>query len=109
MCSALIMTKVGYEGTDGGTHSSTLDMFIKLTLEDDVCVFKAELQKGNYALNGHAVLCGRVGSCGNFCCTMMIERSNVTEVKKALTSKDVITSAGPAFCCGFVGQSVVCF
>ena len=35
---------VCYEGTDGGTHSCTLDLFIILTLEEEVGVGKAELQ-----------------------------------------------------------------
>ena len=45
--------QVNYEGTNGGTHRSTLDLFIKLTLEEEVCVFEAELQEGNYLLDGH--------------------------------------------------------
>ena len=52
----LFHEQVCYKGTNGETHSSTLDLFIKLTLEEEVCVFKAELQKGNYVLNGHAGL-----------------------------------------------------
>ena len=28
---------------DGGTHGSTLELFIVLTLEEEVCFFKAEL------------------------------------------------------------------
>ena len=35
---------VCYEGADGGTHSCTLDLFIILTLEEEVGVGKAELQ-----------------------------------------------------------------
>ena len=45
--------EVGYEGTDGRTHGCTMELFIKLTLEEEVCVFKAELQKGDYLLDGH--------------------------------------------------------
>ena len=50
----LFHEQVCYEGTNGGTHSSILNLFIKLTLQQEVCVFKVELQKGNYVLNGHA-------------------------------------------------------
>ena len=35
-----------------------------------------------------------VGSCVNFCCTMCREGSIGTEVKRALTSEEVITSPG---------------
>ena len=33
-----------YEGADGGSHSSTLDLFIILTLEEEVSDGEAELQ-----------------------------------------------------------------
>ena len=49
----LFHEQVGYEGTDGRTHGSTMNLFIKLTLEEEVCVFKAELLKGDYLLDGH--------------------------------------------------------
>ena len=49
----LFHEQVNYEGTNGGTHSSTLDLFIKCALEEEVCVFKVELQEGNYLLDGH--------------------------------------------------------
>ena len=35
---------VCYEGADGGSHSCTLDLFIILTLEEEVGVGEAELQ-----------------------------------------------------------------
>ena len=35
---------VGNKGANGRTHGSTLNLFIILTLEEEVCVFKAELQ-----------------------------------------------------------------
>ena len=43
---------IAYEGTDRGTHGCIMDLFIKLTLEEEVCVFKAELQKGDYLWDG---------------------------------------------------------
>ena len=42
-------------------------------------------------------LCGRVGFCANFCWTMWMEGSTGTEVNRALTSNDVITSPVPTF------------
>ena len=45
---------VGYEGADGGTHSCTLDLFIILTLEEEVGVGPAKLQQGGDLLDGHA-------------------------------------------------------
>ena len=35
---------IGNEGADGGTHGSTIDLFIILTLEEEVCAFEAKLQ-----------------------------------------------------------------
>ena len=37
--------EVSYEGADGVSHSCTLDLFIILTLEEEVSVGEAELQK----------------------------------------------------------------
>ena len=45
---------VSYEGADGGSHSCTLYLFLILTLEEEVGVGKAELQKGSDLRNGHA-------------------------------------------------------
>ena len=39
-------------------------------------------------------LWGKVESCANFCLTMWMERPAGTEVKRALSSNDVITSPG---------------
>ena len=30
-----------------------MDLFIKLALVEEVCVFKAQLQEGDYLLDGH--------------------------------------------------------
>ena len=40
------------------------------------------------------VLCGSVGSCCNLCLTICIAGRTGTEVKRALTSKEVMTSPG---------------
>ena len=45
--------QVGNEGTDGGTHGCIMYMFMILTLEEDVGVFKAELQEGYYLWDGY--------------------------------------------------------
>ena len=58
---------------------------------------------------GMLVICGRVGSCANLCWTIWMEGSTGTEMKRALTSKDVITSPGSSLlvwicwtkCCAF--------
>ena len=44
-----------------------------------------------------AVLCGREVSCCNLCLTICMEGWTGTEVKSALTSKDVMTSPGCSF------------
>ena len=45
---------VCYEEAKGGTHSCTLDLFIILTLEEEVGVGQAELQQGGDLLDRHA-------------------------------------------------------
>ena len=83
----LFHEQVSYEGTDGGTHDSSMDLFIKLTLEEELCVFKAKLQDRRVTICWMDMLdlCGKVESCANFCWTIWMEGSTGTEVKRALT------------------------
>ena len=53
--------QVGNEGADGGTHGCTTDLFIILTLEEVVSMFKAELQQLNDLCDGHV---GPLWKCG---------------------------------------------
>ena len=50
----LFHEQVGYERTNGGSHSCTLDLFIILPLEEEVSVGEAKLQYGCDLLYGHA-------------------------------------------------------
>ena len=43
----LFHEQVGYERADGGTHGCSMDLFIILTLEEEVGISEAELQKGD--------------------------------------------------------------
>ena len=54
------------------------------------------------------VLCGSVGSCCNLCLTICIAGRTGTEVKRALTCKEVMTCPGSSLCPGVVGQNL-CF
>ena len=54
---------VCYEKADGGSHSCNLDLFIILTLEEEVGVGEAELQQGSDLVMDMLVLWGRVLSC----------------------------------------------
>ena len=38
------MNRSATKGTNGGTHGSTMDLLIILTLEEEVCGFEAKLQ-----------------------------------------------------------------
>ena len=49
----LLHEQVGNEGADGDPWC-TMYLFIILTPEEEVCVFKTELQKGNDMWDGHA-------------------------------------------------------
>ena len=39
--------------SDGGTHVCTMNLFIVITLEEEVCIFKAKLQLCDNMLDGH--------------------------------------------------------
>ena len=94
---------VGNDEADGVTHGSTMDLFIILALEEEVCVFEAELQDVTICCIDMLVLWESVRSWCNFCLTKLIEGSTGIEVKRALTSYNVITSPGSSFtswmCC----------
>ena len=49
----LFHKEVSYDGANGGSHSCTLDLFIIHTLEEEVVVGEAELQKGCDLLYRH--------------------------------------------------------
>ena len=49
----LFHEQVGNEGANGGTHGSTMDLFAILTLEEEVYVFEAKLQEGDYLWYGY--------------------------------------------------------
>ena len=49
----LFHEQVGYEGANGGTHGCTMYLFIILTLQEEVGVFKAELQECDNLWYGH--------------------------------------------------------
>ena len=65
LCSILCITKVSSAyllcnvgglaaaQADWGSHGYSLDLFIILTLEEEICVFEAELKKGGDMMNGH--------------------------------------------------------
>ena len=40
----LLLEQVSYNGTDGETDSCTMDLFIILTLEEEMGIFQVELQ-----------------------------------------------------------------
>ena len=44
---------VGYEGADGGSHSCNLDLFIILTLDEEIGVGETELHQGSDLWDGH--------------------------------------------------------
>ena len=51
-CGAELMALTS--NSNGRTNGSTMDLFIILTLEEEVCVFEAKLQQGDYLRDGHA-------------------------------------------------------
>ena len=49
----LFHDQVGNEGANGGTHVYTMDLFIIVTLEEEVSVFETKLQQGDYLGERH--------------------------------------------------------
>ena len=62
----LFHEQISYERTNGGSISCTLDLFIILTLEEEVSVGEAELSKVVICYMDMLVLCSSVVSCCNF-------------------------------------------
>ena len=63
----LFHKQAGNKGANLGTHGNTIDLFIILALEDEVCVFEAKHQEFDNVLYGNVVALGSVGSWCNFC------------------------------------------
>ena len=49
----LFHEQVGDEGAEWGTHGCTMNLFVILTLEEEVSIFMAELQQHDNLLDGH--------------------------------------------------------
>ena len=58
------MNRLAMKVADGGTHGCTMDLFIVLTLEEEVGVFEAELQECDNLGYGHL---GPLGECWVLC------------------------------------------
>ena len=57
------MNRLAMRGLMGGTHGCTMNLFIILTLEEEVAVFEEELQKGDNLGYEHLGPFGSEGSC----------------------------------------------
>ena len=66
--------------------AAPLDLFLILTLEEEVCLFRQNSRSVTNCCMDMLVLCGSCGYCCNFCLTMLMEGSMGTEVKRTLTS-----------------------
>ena len=63
----LFCEQVSYNGADRGTHGCTMDLFIILSLEEEIVIFKTELQQcGLYCIYVEVLFCSCV-SCCSFC------------------------------------------
>ena len=49
----LFYKQVGSKRSKGGSHGSTMDLFIILTLEEVVCAFESKLHECDYLWYGH--------------------------------------------------------
>ena len=68
----LFHEQVGYEGTDGGPHGNTMDLFMfhGLTLEEEVCVLRQISRRVTICWMDMLDLCGKVESRANLCDTL---------------------------------------
>ena len=48
----LFHKQVANEGANGETHGNTMDLFVILNLEEELCVFETKLQEYDYLLYG---------------------------------------------------------
>ena len=65
-------------GANGGTHGSTMDLFIILTFEEGECVFEAKLEKCDYLW----IINMLVPCKSSVAFTMLMERSMGTQVMR---------------------------
>ena len=50
---SLAFKQVGHNGTDGGTHGCIMYLFKIPTLEEEICIFEAELSQCGAVMYGH--------------------------------------------------------
>ena len=81
----LFHRQVSDEGADGGTPWQHHGLVHNISLEEDICVFEAELQECVYLSYRHVGPLCKKWVC-SFCLTMLMEESTRTEVKMALMS-----------------------
>ena len=106
----LFHKQISNEGANGGTHGSTMDLFI-IPWKRKYVFLRQNFSNVTFCCVDMLVLWGSAGSWCSLCLTMLMEGSTKTEVKRVLTSYDVITSPGSSFtfwiCCtkcwGFEG------
>ena len=77
----LFHKQVGNERADGGTHGSTMYLFIILSLEEEVCVLRQNSSNGIMCKMDMLVLLGKEWSCCHFCLAMLMEGSLIFSLR----------------------------
>ena len=82
----LFHKQVGNKGANGGTHGSTMDLFVILTWKKKHVFLRQKSRSVTISCIDMLVLCGSSGSCCNFCLTTLMEGPMGTEVEVAFLS-----------------------
>ena len=70
-----------YNRTDGGTHGHAMNLFIILTIEENMGIFKQDFSSMVMCCMDMEVLLCSCGPCCNFCLMMGMAGSTGTDVK----------------------------
>ena len=88
----LFNEQVDYNQTNGGTHGCTMDLFIILTLEEELGIFRQNSSNAVICCVDMKILPHSCESCCNCCLMMEISGSTGIDVKRAFTSYDEMHS-----------------
>ena len=89
---------VGYNGNNGATHSCTIDLYIILTMEEEIGILRHNSNNVVMCCMGIEDLLCSWKSCYNFCLMMEMAGSTGKDVERTLTSYDEICST----CCNWM-------
>ena len=88
----LFHEQFGYNGTDGGTHGFIMDLFIILTLEEEIGIFRQNSSNVVMCCIDMEAVFSSCISCCSFYLMMKMAGSTGTDVTRTFTSYGVMHS-----------------